>query len=65
MKLSTSVELKGNRFAALIHSERDNSFSNAAGVFRATIVVVMYTARVINFDPENILAYLSRAQRQR
>ena len=60
VKISTRVELKGNRFASFIHSECDSSFSNAARVFRPTIVVVMNAARVINFDPVNILRYLNR-----
>jgi hypothetical protein len=59
--MSTRVELKGNRFAPFIHSECDSSFSNAARVFRPTIVVVMNAARVINFDPVSILRYLNRS----
>src|SRR5208282_3228424 len=60
VKMSTRVELKGNRFASFIHSECDSSFSDAARVFRPTIFVVMNAARVINFDTVNIFRYLNR-----
>src|SRR5208282_6477598 len=60
VKMSTRVELKGNRFAPSIHSECDSSFSDAACVFRPTIFVVMNAARVINFDPVNNFRYLNR-----
>jgi hypothetical protein len=60
VKMRTRVKLEGNRFTAFIYPKRDNSLPYTARVLQSTIVVVMYTAGVINFHPIKIFCFQNR-----
>ena len=60
VEISTRVELKSNRFALLIRSERNHSFSDTARMFRPTIGVVVNAARIIDLDAPDAFRFLNR-----